>query len=297
MTILVKNTMDKKQAIMAAIVVPLIICAAASVYFFVGSLEEEHEDNQTIVIVTIVPQQEFVEKVGGDKVRITVMIPPGASPHTYEPTPGMMKEVTKAEMYAKVGSGVEFENNWMEKIISNNRNMNIVDCSEGITKMGNDPHIWNSPVNAKIMVENICNGLVKIDPDNADYYTQNKDNYLKELDTLNEYIHHKLDGFSNRVFMTYHPSFGYFAEEYNLTQLAVEHGGKEPTPHVIQDSIDESTRYNLKYVFVAPEFAAEPCKTIARAIGGETASMDPLARNYTSNMKQIADSLALEFEE
>ncbi|NMG83019.1 MAG: zinc ABC transporter substrate-binding protein [Methanosarcinales archaeon] len=297
MTFLVKNTMDKKQVIMVAIVVLLIICAATSAYFFIGLEEEENKDNRTGVIVTIVSQQEFVEKVGGDRVHVTVMVPPGASPHTYEPTPGMMKEVTKAEMYAKVGSGVEFENNWMEKIISNNRDMNIVDCSKGITKMENDPHIWNSPVNAKIMVENICNGLIKIDPDNTDYYTQNKNNYLKELDTLDEYIHHKLDGFSNRVFMIYHPSFGYLAEEYNLTQLAVEHGGKEPTPQVIQDCIDMANQYNLQYVFVAPQFAAEPCKTVARAIGGETASMDPLARNYISNMEQIADSLASEFEE
>jgi len=297
MTFLVKNTMDKKQAIMVAIVVPLIICAATGAYFFTGSPEEENKDNRTGVIVTIVSQQEFVEKVGGDRVHVTVMVPPGASPHTYEPTPGMMKEVTKAEMYAKVGSGVEFENNWMEKIISNNRDMNIVDCSKGITKMGNDPHIWNSPANAKIMVENICNGLIQIDPNNANYYTQNKNNYLKELDTLDEYIRHKLDGFSNRVFMIYHPSFGYFAGEYNLTQLAVEHGGKEPTPQVIQDCIDMANQYNLQYVFVAPEFAAEHCKTIAREIGGETASMDPLARNYTSNMEQIADSLASEFEE
>ena len=297
MTFLVKNTMDKKQAITVAIVVPPIICAAIGAYFFIGSLEEENKDNRTGVIVTIVSQQEFVEKVGGDRVYVTVMVPPGASPHTYEPTPGMMKEVTKAEMYAKVGSGVEFENNWMEKIISNNRDMNIVDCSKGITKMGNDPHIWNSPANAKIMVENICNGLIQIDPNNANYYTQNKNNYLKELDILDEYICHKLDGFSNRVFMICHPSFGYFAEEYNLTQLAVEHGGKEPTPQVIQDCIDMANQYNLQYVFVAPEFAAEPCKTIAREIGGKTASMDPLARNYTSNMKQIADSLASEFEE
>ena len=297
MTFLVKNTMDKKQVIMVVIVVLLIICAATSAYFFIGSQEEENKDNRTGVIVTIVSQQEFVEKVGRDRVHVTVMVPPGASPHTYEPTPGIMKEVTKAEMYAKVGSGVEFENNWMEKIISNNRDMNIVDCSKGITKMENDPHIWNSPVNAKIMVENICNGLIKIDPDNTDYYTQNKNNYLKELDTLDEYIHHRLDGFSNRVFMIYHPSFGYLAKEYNLTQLAVEHGGKEPTPQVIQDCIDMANQYNLQYVFAAPQFAAEPCKTVARAIGGETASMDPLARNYISNMEQIVDSIASEFEE
>jgi zinc transport system substrate-binding protein len=286
--------MNKKQAILSAIVALLIISAIASIYLFVP-WQEKSEDNQIGVIVTIVPQQEFVEKVGGDKVRVTVMVPPGASPHTYEPTPSQMKEVTKAKMYAKVGSGIEFENVWMEKIISNNKDMLVVDNSKGITKMGNDPHIWNSPINAKIMVENICEGLIQVDPNNANFYRDNRDNFLKELDILDGYIHYKLDGFTDRTFMIYHPAFGYFAKEYNLTQLAVEHGGKEPTPQVIQDCIDKARQYNLGYVFVAPQFATEDCETIAKEISGQTASMDPLAKNYISNIGSIVDRLALEF--
>ena len=286
---------NKKQAILVAVVALIIVSAIASSYIFIES-RKKSEDDKIGVIVTIVPQQEFIERLGGDKVYITVMVPPGASPHTYEPTASQMKAVTDAKMYAKVGSEVEFENVWMEKIIENNKDMLVVDCSKGITKMGNDPHIWNSPINAKKMVENICDGLIQVDPDNAGYYTRNKNNYLKELDILDGYIHYKLDEFTNRAFMTYHPSFEYFAKEYNLTQLAVEHKGKVPTPQVIQDCIDDAKQYNLQYVFVAPQFATENCETIAKEIGGQTAEMNPLARYYISNMGTIADSLALEFE-
>jgi zinc transport system substrate-binding protein len=248
------------------------------------------------VAVSIVPLADFVENVGEDKVDVTVMVPPGASPHTYDPKPSQLVEVSEAEIYVKVGSGVDFELAWMDKIIKVNSNMLVLDSSQGIELIGKDPHIWNSPFNAKIMVENICDGLIQVDPDNADFYTENMNDYLKELDIVDGYIRYKLDRFTNRAFLIYHPAFEYFASEYGLTQLAVEHGGKEPTPQVMQDCIDKANQYNLQYVFVAPQFATEYCEAIAREIGGQTAPMDPLAENYIANMGRIADYLALEFE-
>ena len=258
---------------------------------------EKGETGKIGVVVTLVPVGDFVENVGGDKVDVTVMVPPGASPHTYEPIPSQMVAVSQAGVYVKVGSGVEFELEWMGEVIEANPDMLVVDSSVDVELMGSDPHIWNSPVNAKIMVENICNGLAKVDPDNASFYAKNRDDYLKELGILDGYIHCKLDGFTNRNFMIYHPSFGYFASEYDLTQLAVEHGGKEPTPQVIQDCIDKARQYDLDYMFVAPQFATDDCETIAGEIGGQTAPMDPLAENYIANMGRIADALALEFED
>ena len=248
------------------------------------------------VVVSIAPLADFVENVGGEEVDVTVMVPPGASPHTYEPKPSQLVEVSKADIYVKVGSGVDFELAWMDKIIKVNSDMLVLDSSQGIELMGKDPHIWNSPVNAKIIVENICDGLIQVDSDNADFYTENMNDYLEELDIVDGYIRYKLDRFTDRAFLIYHPAFAYFASEYGLTQLAVEHGGKEPTPQVMQDCIDKANQYNLQYVFVAPQFATEYCEAIAREIGGQTASMDPLAENYIANMGRIADYLALEFE-
>ncbi len=285
----------KKHGFSTSITLLLVLAIALSALLTSCGPTGEASD-KIEVVVTIVPLADFVENVGREKVDVTVMVPPGASPHTYEPKPSQLVEVSKAEILVKVGSGVDFESAWMDRIIEVNPDMLVVDCSVGIELMGKDPHIWNSPVNTKIMVENICDGLIQVDPDNVDFYTENKNDYLKELDILDGYIHYKLDRFANRVFMIYHPAFAYFAHEYSLTQLAVEHGGKEPTPQVMQDCIDKANQYNLQYVFVAPQFSTQYCEAIASEIGGQTAPMDPLAENYISNMGRIADSLALEFE-
>jgi len=249
----------------------------------------------SVVVVSLAPLGDFVRNVAGDSVDVTVLVPPGSSPHTYELTPSQMAAVSEAEVYVMVGSGVEFESIWMGEIVETNPDMLIVDCSEGVELLGTDPHIWNSPVNAKAMVENICDGLVQADPGNGAFYARNRDDYLKELAVLDGYIRCTLDDFTNRHFITYHPAFAYFANEYGLTQLVVEHSGKEPTPRVMQECVDNAVQHDLDYVFVAPQFATDDCETIAGEIGGQTAAMDPLPENYIANMGRIADALALEF--
>lgn len=249
------------------------------------------------IIVTILPQADFVEIVGGDNVRVTVMVPPGASPHTYEPTPAQLRDISKADIYYTVGSGVGFEEVWMDRIIAMNPKMTIIDGSEGIAKIGTDPHIWNSPVNAKKMVENLNTGLIRADPANAKEYTANKDRYILELDALDKYAHEMLDGFTNREFLIYHPSFGYFAREYNMTQIAIEHKGKAPTPQTIKTCVDKAREYNLSYIYVAPQFATEHAKSIAHEIGGQVVFVDPLPTEYVSNMRSVVASLALEMEQ
>ncbi len=284
---------DKLFGIGVAFVAIFLVGTFASPYLIP---QREPISDKIGVVVTILPQADFVKKVGQDRVSVTVMVPPSASPHTHEPTPQQLVEVSKAMMYAKVGSGVEFELIWMNKIIEQNKKMLVVNCSIGITKRENDPHIWNSPINAKKMVENICVGLIEIDPDYEDYYTENRDRYLQELDAVDAYIHERLDRFTNRVFMIYHPAFEYFADEYNLTQLAIEHKGKPPTPKVIQDCIDLAKEYDLSCIFLAPQFATEYAEAIAHEISGRTVFIDPLPLDYVANMQSIAASLSLEME-
>ncbi|MHC1610674.1 MAG: metal ABC transporter solute-binding protein, Zn/Mn family [Candidatus Methanospirareceae archaeon] len=292
--------MDKRRRIVIGALLATVSLIAVSAVYYVPYVPPEGGrvagEEEIGVVVTILPEADFVENVGGERVHVTVMVPPGASPHTYEPRASQLKEVSKAKIYFKVGSGIEFEEAWMDKIISLNPDILIVDCAEGITKLEEDPHVWNSPLNAKVMVENICNGLCQVDPDNEAYYTENRDRYLRELDEVDAYIHEQLDGFKNRVFMIYHPSFGYLAEEYNLTQIAIEHEGRAPTPKVIQDCMDKARRYNLSYIYVAPQFATENAETIAHEIGGQLVFLDPLPRDYIANMRSIAASLSLEME-
>ena len=206
-------------------------------------------------------------------------------------------------MYAKVGSGVEFELVWMDNLIEQTKDILVVDCSVGITliEMAGehedeehgtlDPHIWMSLANAKIMVQNICDGLVQVDPDNKTYYEGNRDSYLQELTQLDQDIGDGLSGVVNRRFMVYHPSFGYFAEEYDLTMIPVEEEGKEPTIAGIDHLIEQAKEHNIKVIFASPQFNQKYAQVIADAIGGEVISVDPLARDYITNMRSILSEL------
>lgn len=141
------------------------------------------------------------------------MVPPGSDPHTYEPLAEQMKQVQNARIYFQVGSDVEFELTWLDKLRSMNRQMKVVNSSAGIqlipntaeSEAGSDPHVWVSPKNAKKMVENIYQELVEVDPKNRDYYTKNRDEYLSELDQLDKNITKTLSGKNNTIIMVYHP--------------------------------------------------------------------------------------------
>ena len=281
------NKMEKRILLFGAILVAVCLIGA---YLLIPQTEKNEE--KIGVAVSILPQAEFVERIGGDKVKVTVMVPPGASSHTYEPTPSQLKEVSKAKMYAKVGSGIEFELAWMDKIASVNKKMLIVDCSKGIKLIDNDPHIWLSPRNAKIMVENIYQGLIKIDPANQEYYARNKEKYLQELDKLDNEITQALSGKKNRKIMVYHPAWAYFCRDYDLEQIPIEKEGKEPTPQGIASLIKQARENNITVVFASPQFNTKTAETIAKEINGKVVLIDPLAENYLENMRKVAEAFA-----
>jgi zinc transport system substrate-binding protein len=243
------------------------------------------------VVVTILPQAEFVESVGGEKVTVTVMVPPGQSPHTYAPTINQLADLKQAAIYAKVGSGVEFELTHMDSIKEANNSMLVVDCSEDVELIENDPHIWLSPRNAKIMIENICDGLIQVDPQNSEYYIQNKNECLTKLDELDADMNSNLADITNRRFMVFHPAWGYFATAYNLTQLAIEIEGKTPSPQDIANLIQEAEEHNITVVFASPQFDVNSAQYIAEKIDGRVAFINPLARDYINNMHQVLGEL------
>ena len=285
-----------------AVSVAVLVVALAAALFIPKESGKGGEGSGIIVVVTIPPQAEFVKRVGGEKVAVITMVPQWANPHTYEPTPAQLMNVSKAKMYVKMGSGIEFEIAWMDKIKSINENMLIVDCSNGIELLKEDgkadPHIWLSPKNAKIIVENICEGLVQIDPANRTYYEQNKEAYLRELDALDKEISQilsKTSKTSAHKFIVYHPAWSYFARDYGLEQISVGEGGKEPTPERIASIIEEAKRNNITKIFASPQFK-DKAEVIAKEIGGKVVEINPLAENYIENMRKFAEELAEEGE-
>jgi zinc transport system substrate-binding protein len=264
-----------------------------------GCGRETETTGKTVVAVTILPQAGFVEAIGGDRVEVVVMVPPGASPHTYEVTPDQMTQLSNARMYAKVGSPVEFELAWMDKLIGVNQSMLVVDCSKGIDltesqdpdEPGLDPHIWLSVKNAEIMVRNICDGLVQVDAANKAYYEANCAAYLGELTELDNALAADLSGVRNRSFIVFHPAFGYFARDYNLKQIGVEQEGKEPDADYIVRLIEEAKKQNIRVIFVSPQFSTKSAEVIAKEIGGRVAVIDPLAKDFIDNMRAIESAM------
>lgn len=287
----------------------LIISLILLGLIFLGSScrKTNQTDDRTRVVVSIAPQADFVEAIGGEKVRVTVMVPPGADPHTYEPTPGQLVELSQARMYAEVGSGLQFELAWIDKISQQNKQMLIVNCSDGIPLMesnennqeetleehqgGTDPHVWLSPKDAEIMVKNIAAGLMAVDPDNENYYAQGRDSYVAKLEALDKDIRDGLSGITNRRFIVFHPAWSYFAAEYDLEEIPIEIGNKEPSAKDIAAVIQKAEEFDIKIIFAEPEFNPRSAEVIAQEIGGEVVFIDPLARDYISNMRVVLNDL------
>jgi zinc transport system substrate-binding protein len=228
------------------------------------------------------------------------MVPPGANVHIYEPTPSQMTALARAEMYASVGSGVEFELVWMDKLVSANREMLVIDCSAGVTlqamtelpagqddRGAPDPHIWMSPRNVPTMIRNIYQGLVRIDPENEDLYARNRDAYIQKLDELDREIREALSAAASRQVMVYHPAFGYFAHEYGITMIPIEEGGKEPTAAGLERLIEQAKRQSVRVIFAEPQFDPRSAEVIAESIEGRVVLVDPLARDYVDNMRRL----------
>ncbi len=287
-------------------VAPLSLAAAVFVVLLLAAATagctgtERQDDGKVVVAVTIPPEQEFVERVGGDHVRVILLVPPGADPHTYEPPPGVLADVAEADMYAVVGSGIEFELAWKEKIAALNPEMRIVDCSRGIDLIstgegghpGTDPHIWVSPRNAKVMVENIREGLAEVDPANADDYRRNADAYLKELDALDAEIAGALAASGVEKVMVYHSSWAYLARDYGFTEVPIEDEGKEPSPQRIEHLIEQAKEEHIRVIFASPEHSTRNAEVIADEIDGTVVLVSPLAKDYLENMRHVASVFA-----
>ncbi len=240
------------------------------------------------VVVSILPQKTFVEKIGGDRVHVSVMVPPGASPATYAPAPQQLKEITHAQLYVMVGSPLPFENTWMQKIMDVNPNMKVVNSAEGIKILGNDPHIWLSPSRVMGQVENIYEALVEADPDYQAVYQENKEHFITELEMVDQRITAEMAVVENKKFMIFHPSWGYFAADYGLEQIPIQYEGKEANPAALQQLIDKAKAEGITVIFVQKQLSIKSAQMISNAINGKVMIIDPLAPNYIENLKAVA---------
>jgi len=258
------------------------------------------------VFVSILPQAFFVEKIGGDRVLVDVLVQPGQSPHTYAPTPRQMGRLAEGRVYFRIG--VAFENAFIPKIENALPNLIIVDTRQGINleKMAGhegeedhdhgeelDPHIWLDPLLVKKQAKIIKDTLAQLDPAGQSLYEKNLAAFCSDLEALHARLTKALTPLQGKSFFVFHPAFGYFAKAYGLKQIAVETGGNAPSARHLASLIESAKKNGVRVLFVQPQFSQKSAKTVARAINGVVVPLDPLARDYFSNMTGIAQALEM----
>jgi zinc transport system substrate-binding protein len=240
------------------------------------------------VVASIAPLADFARQVGGNRVDVTLLLPPGASPHTYEPTPRTMQEISKARVFIKIGAGLEF---WAEKLFAAaGKDVLTVDCSKGVALIsagrdheehggGNvDPHYWLDPVIAAAMVAKIADAFSTAAPHDSPYFRKRASAYAAELNALDEQIARTTRTFRVKAYVTFHPAWNYFSRRYGLTVAGVieEGPGKEPSARHIDRILRELRRLKIGVVFAETQFSPRIAEAIAREAGGRVLMLDPI---------------------
>ena len=258
------------------------------------------------VTVSIPPQRYFVQRVGGKHVDVSILLAPGQSPATYEPTPKEMVKLARSRVYFRIG--VPFEKQVVEKIAGAIEDLRIVDTRKGIELRAGDPHghgadgghghphhhheqdphVWMNPRLVKVQADAVCQTLCEIDPAHRTEYESNCRAFKADLDRADAKIAASLGPLRGGTFYVFHPSLGYFAEAYGLKQVAIESGGKQPTARQLAALIDRAKRAGVRLIFVQPQFDKRYAETVAAEIGGAVVPLDPLAEDYIENLLHVA---------
>lgn len=247
--------------------------------------------------------------------------------HDYQLSPEDLKTLSSADIFVVNGAGME---GFLDKVISNEKDLDIVDSSEGIKLLTADgeehshddenhnhdeeethaddhdhednPHVWVSISNNIKQVQNIADGLAKYDPDNADKYEANAKEYISKLEALKTEMHEVIDTLPNRNIITFHEAFPYFAEEFNLNIVGVVEvePGTEPSPKQLEETIEIAKNNNVKALFTEPQYAAKAATTISNETGIPLYTLDPIVTgdstsdaydDYITKMEQNLETL------
>lgn len=287
------------------------IAALALFFMMFTVLPGRCEEASLNVFVSVLPQRYFVEKIGAERVRVYVMVRPGASPATYEPKPNQMVALADSSIYFAVG--VPFEAAWLDRIASMNPRLRIVRTDDGIQKRtmenhhhhenqggkaaekedghqsATDPHVWLSPPLVMLQARNILDALVQADPGGRASYEAHYRRFISEVVDLDLDIRALFEGRGERgEFLVFHPAWGYFAAAYGLKQVPVEIEGKEPKAADLMSLIQYARERGIRTVFVQPQFSTRSAKVLAESLGGKTVFADPLAAEWEANLRAVA---------
>lgn len=266
-------------------------------------------DERQVVSVSILPQKYFVDQIAGNLLQVNVLVPPGSSPHNYEILPSQMRDLAKSKAWLQVGL-LTFEEALGQKLKSVNKQVPQVNCSQGITPIAGsegeeqghdhehahheayDPHVWLSPAESKILAQNTLEALKKGFPQHAQVFEANYSKLASRMDSVASLIDRQLAGLKNRHILIFHPALAYYARQYNMTQVALEMDGKEPSPRHMKAMVDLAHQENIRVIFIQKEFDPAFAQQLAREIGGEAMVIDPLDYHWEKQLLDITHKIA-----
>ncbi|HUR30196.1 MAG TPA: zinc ABC transporter substrate-binding protein [Saprospiraceae bacterium] len=193
------------------------------IFFPLQNLHAQTSDKKPLIVASASMFSDMAANIGGDLIETATVVPIGGDPHIYEPTPGDVRLLLKADLILK--NGLTFEG-WIQDLIKNSGSKApVVTITEGITPIvseqhqnATDPHAWMEPVNGKIYALNIKEALIQLLPDKKEDIIARYENYITQLDELDLYIREnlaKIDS-NKRILITSHDSFHYYGRRYGI---------------------------------------------------------------------------------
>lgn len=271
----------------------LQFCMPGTVAILLGVADLSAAEEPLAVVVSVAPQSWLVEQIGGGRVEVRVLLAPGESPGLYQPTDAQVTQLVRSAIYFRIG--VPFEGGpWFNAIHAMGR-PEVVDVRDGVDVHENDPHIWLSPGRLKIQARTVATALARVDPEHRGEYASGLQRVELELDRLDREIRQRLEPYSGRTFFVYHPSWSYFAEDYELRQVAVEIDGKDPSDRELTELQRLARSKRISVVFVQPQIRGRGAEAVATTIGGRVEVLDPLMSNVPANLLAVAEMLVESF--
>ncbi len=284
-------------------IVLLLVIASCS-----NSKQKQTTSTNTIT-VSVLPQKYIVEQIAGDFLTVNVMVPPGASPSDYEPTPKQMVALSNSALYFFVGH-LGFEEAWLNRLKKNAPNTKFeswsdnLDFEETSEEMHDhsendghhhhhkvDPHIWMSPKLVKQIVAETSNKLQLAYPDKKTVFEKNAVKFITQIDSLDRAFEHSFAASKNKSFMIFHPALGYLAKDYGLEQHAIEFEGKSPSTAHLQKMIDLVRSEKISTIFIQSQFETEKAKSVAHETNTQVVAINPLEENWLQMQNDIKSKL------
>ena len=271
------------------------------------SCQPKQKEAINMITVRILPQKYFVDQIAGNLVQVNVLVPPGSSPHNYEVLPSQMKDLARSKAWLQIGL-LTLEDALKGKLGDINKNLAIVNCSEGITPIAGsenieeghqhamneafDPHIWLAPAEVKTIAKNTLNALETGFPQHSGIFKANYIRFIARIDSISRLIDQKISPLKSRTVLIFHPALAYYARQFRLTQMALEFNGKEPSPRHMKEIVDLAHEQNIHIIFIQKEFDPSFAQELSREIDGKVVIIDPLDYNWEKQIMDITDKIA-----